>query len=195
MENRARVKRTRLTSRIGDMPVALPAGVAMKQDGAVLTISGPKGVLSEKVPDCIAVEQEGNTIRVKSKTQLKKDKCFHGMTRALLANMVTGVTQGFTKVLKIEGVGYRAALKEGHLELSLGYSNPISYPIPKGISIEYEAKENIIRVIGSNKEKVGQVSSEIRAFRPVEPYKGKGVRYQGERVIKKAGKAGKAGSK
>jgi large subunit ribosomal protein L6 len=179
MEKAARVKRIRLTSRIGDMPIVMPAGVTMKQEGAALTVSGPKGVLSEKVPDCIAIAQEGNIIRVTSKTQLKKDKCFHGMMRALLANMVTGVTQGFTKVLKIEGVGYRAALKGEILELSLGYSNPINYPIPKGISIEYEAKENIIRVIGFDKAAVGQVSSEIRAFRPVEPYKGKGVRYQG----------------
>jgi large subunit ribosomal protein L6 len=172
------------------MPIAVPAGVAIKQEGAIVTVSGPKGTLTEKVPDCVTIEQEGAVVLVKNKTQLKKHKCFHGMMRALLANMVTGVTQGFTKVLKIEGVGYRAAVNGDVLELSLGYSNPVRYPIPSGIKIEYEPKENSLKVSGSDKAAVGQVSSEIRGVRPVEPYKGKGVRYLGERVVKKAGKSG-----
>jgi len=175
------------------MPITLPAGVALKQEGSLVTVSGPKGTLTEKVPDSVAIEQEGTVVHVKSKTQLKKHKCFHGMMRALLANMVTGVTQGFVKALKIEGVGYRAAVKGEILELSLGYSNVVNYPIPKGITIEYEAKENTLKVSGNDKAAVGQVSSEIRAVRPVEPYKGKGVRYVGERVIKKAGKSGSKG--
>jgi large subunit ribosomal protein L6 len=172
------------------MPIAIPSGVTVKQEGSVVTVTGPKGTLTENVPECIAIKLEGAVIHVESKTKLKKHKCFHGMMRALLANMVTGVTQGFSKVLKIEGVGYRAAVKGSSLELNLGYSNPVLYPIPKGITMEYEAKENTIKVSGSDKAAVGQVCAEIRGVRPVEPYKGKGVRYLGERVIKKAGKSG-----
>lgn len=190
METATREKRVRVTSRIGDMPITLPSGVTLKQEGQVITVTGPKGSLTENVPESVAVKVEGSVITVASKTNLKKHKCFHGLMRALLANMVTGVTTGFTKVLHIEGVGYRAAVKGDKLELALGYSNDVVYSIPKGIVIEYDAKENNVKVSGCDKAAVGQVCAEIRAVRPVEPYKGKGVRYVGERVIKKAGKSG-----
>lgn len=183
-------KRIRVTSRIGDMPVAIPAGVTIKQDGTRVTVSGPKGSLDEKVPECIEIKIDGAVAQVNSKTSLKKHKCFHGMMRALLANMVTGVTTGFTKVLHIEGVGYRSAVKGANLELSLGYSNDVIYPIPAGITIECDPKENNIKISGTDKAAVGQVAAEIRKVRPVEPYKGKGVRYLGEVVRKKAGKSG-----
>ncbi len=172
------------------MPITLPSGVTVKQDGRILTVTGPKGTLNENVPDSVGVQIEGSLVKVISKTNLKKDKCFHGLIRALLANMVTGVTTGFTKVLHIEGVGYRSSVKGDKLELVLGYSNDVIYSIPKGITIECDAKENNIKVSGIDKAAVGQVCAEIRAVRPVEPYKGKGVRYLGERVIKKAGKSG-----
>ncbi|HPH02253.1 MAG TPA: 50S ribosomal protein L6 [Spirochaetota bacterium] len=190
METATREKRIRVTSRIGDMPITLPSGVTVKQDGRILTVTGPKGTLNENVPDSVGVQIEGSLVKVISKTNLKKDKCFHGLIRALLANMVTGVTTGFTKVLHIEGVGYRSSVKGDKLELVLGYSNDVIYSIPKGITIECDAKENNIKVSGIDKAAVGQVCAEIRAVRPVEPYKGKGVRYLGERVIKKAGKSG-----
>lgn len=190
METATREKKVRVTSRIGDMPITLPSGVTLKQESRVITVTGPKGTLSENVPESVEVDVEGSVITVKSKSVLKKYKCFHGLMRALLANMVTGVTTGFTKTLHIEGVGYRASVTGDKLVLSLGYSNDVIYDIPKGITVEYEPKENNIKVSGIDKAAVGQVCSEIRAVRPVEPYKGKGVRYVGERVIKKAGKSG-----
>lgn len=190
METATREKRVRVTSRIGDMPISLPSGVTLKHEGRVVTVTGPKGSLTENVPDSVDIKVEGNVLKVVSKTNLKKHKCFHGLMRALLSNMVTGVTTGFAKVLHIEGVGYRASVKGDKLELVLGYSNDVIYDIPKGISIEYDAKENNLKVSGSDKATVGQVCAEIRAIRPVEPYKGKGVRYLDERVIKKAGKSG-----
>jgi large subunit ribosomal protein L6 len=181
-------------SRIGKLPVTVPANVTINVADSVVHVKGPKGELSQHILPLVAVKIEDGTLRVERTGDEKAARSAHGLTRTLVANMVEGVTKGFRKSLEIQGVGYRAAKSGESLNLTLGYSHPVSYAAPKGISFTVEGT-NKIHVEGIDKQKVGQVASEIRDLRPPEPYKGKGIRYDGEIVRKKAGKAGKAGKK
>ncbi len=177
-------------SRIGKKPVAIPSGVqiALKEDE--LTIKGPKGELKRTVVAGVGVSIEADQVTVQSADESKGSRAYQGLMRSLLANMVDGVTKGFEKVLEINGVGYRAELKGNTLSLALGYSHGIEYPLPAGISAEVEKQTKVI-VRGIDKELVGATAAKIRSFRPPEPYKGKGIKYADERIIRKAGKAGK----
>jgi len=177
-------------SRIGKMPVAVPPGVTVEiTAGNFVTVKGPKGTLERKLVDDMKIEQDAGQLTVERPSELKRHKALHGLTRTLLANMVEGVTNGYTKVLEIQGVGYRAAKEGSNLNLSLGYSHPVLMVDPDGITSTVEG--NKITVTGIDKEKVGQYAADIRSKRPPEPYKGKGIRYVGEHVRRKAGKAGK----
>jgi len=174
-------------SRIGRQPVGLPKGVEARLDNGNLTVKGPKGSLEMTVhPDMVLVFEEGE-IRVERPTDQPNHRALHGLTRSLVANMVEGVTKGFERKLEIVGVGYRAEKKPHGITLSLGFSHPVEYPAPEGIELEVPAPTEVL-VKGTNKQLVGQVASEIRGFRPPEPYKGKGVRYSGEQIRRKAGK-------
>ena len=175
-------------SRIGKQPVAVPSGVDVKLDGAHLVVKGPKGQLERDVHPEMHVSVDDGEVNVTRPSDKKEHRALHGLTRALINNMVTGVTEGFERRLEIVGVGYRAEPKGKGLKLSLGFSHTIDYPAPDGIEFELPQPTNIV-VRGIDKQKVGQVAAEIRAFRPPEPYKGKGVRYAGEHVRRKAGKA------
>jgi len=175
-------------SRIGKTPISVPQGVEVKQAGSALEVKGPKGILSQHLPTGISLEIAAGMIHVKRKGDAKRVRSLHGLMRTLIANMVTGVTQGFEKGLEIVGIGYRANVQGKNLQLSLGYSHPVLYAIPEGIELVIE-KQNKITVKGIDKQKVGQVAAEIRSFRKPEPYKGKGIRYIGEQVRRKAGKA------
>ncbi len=181
-------------SRIGRMPISLPEGVRADIQGVQVTVTGPKGGLSREFhPDMKVVLEEGQ-LKVRRPTDQRHHKALHGLTRALLNNMVIGVTQGFQKQLEIHGVGYRVDLQgDGSLVLHLGFSHPVNIVPPEEIQFEVEARTKRITVRGMDKELVGQVTAEIRAWRPPEPYKGKGIRYVGEYVRRKAGKAGKVG--
>lgn len=179
-------------SRIGKRPIELPSEVQVTRENGKIKITGPKGSLECNIPRGIEVKEENNRLVVECVTSDRKGKALHGLTRTLLANMVTGVTAGYEKALEISGVGYRAELGQGVLKLSLGYSHPVEYPIPEGINIRVDRQVNIV-VSGINKELVGRVAAEIRAFKEPEPYKGKGIKYVGEKIIRKAGKA--AGSR
>jgi len=181
-------------SRIGRLPVPVPAGVDIAIDGRRMTVSGPKGTLSRELPPLIAVAREGDEIVVTRPAEDKLHKSLHGLTRTLVNNMVVGVTTGYRKGLEIVGVGYRAQKVGEKLTLSLGYSHQIEIEPPSGISFEVENPTHLA-VVGIDKELVGQVAARIRATRKPEPYKGKGVRYAGEQVRRKAGKAGKIGGK
>jgi large subunit ribosomal protein L6 len=181
-------------SRIGRAPIAIPAGVTVKVDGNVVSVKGPKGELSRAISKDIIVEIEDNTILVKRPTDEKEHRSLHGLSRTLIANMVTGVTQGFTKTLEIAGVGYRAAKAGTKLALTLGFSHPVEVEPPKGITIDVPAPNRII-VSGIDKEAVGALAAKIRSYREPEPYKGKGVRYEGEKVRRKVGKSGGKGKK
>ena len=177
-------------SRIGKMPVAIPAGVTVDlKEGNFVKVKGPKGELSRKLVDDMNIAIEEGNVVVRRPSDLKRHKSLHGLTRTLIANMVEGVTNGYTKVLEIQGVGYRAAKEGKTLNLTLGYSHPVVMTDPEGIDSVVEA--NRITISGIDKEKVGQYAAEIRAKREPEPYKGKGIRYKGEYVRRKAGKAGK----
>ena len=176
-------------SRIGKMPVAIPAGVAVTLDGSRITVKGPKGELSRTLPKDMAVAQEDGTLTVSRPSDEPGHKALHGLTRSLVANMVEGVTKGFSKNLELIGVGYKAEVRPYGLQLALGYSHPIEYRAPQGIKLTAPAPTQIV-VEGANKEVVGQVAAEIRSLRPPEPYKGKGVKYAGEQIRRKAGKAG-----
>lgn len=179
-------------SRIGRKPIPIPEGVEVKIEGKVVTVKGPKGVLTHTVPPEIDVVIEDGEIKVQRKGDNRRSKALHGLTRTLIANMVKGVTEGFEKRLEIVGVGYRAQLEGNALRLSLGYSHPVIYPIPEGIEIQVPQPTKIV-VRGIDKQRVGQVAAEIRAFRKPDSYKGKGIRYEGEVVRLKAGKGrGKA---
>jgi len=175
-------------SRIGKKPIPIPSNVDVNiaSDNTV-TVKGPKGQLSYKFNPNIIIKKEGNEIIVERKSDDGLSRALHGTTRALLANMVKGVTEGFTEELEIVGIGYRGAVKGNTLELQLGYSHPVIYPIPKDVKIEMEGT-NIIKISGIDKQKVGQVAAEIRAFREPDAYKGKGIRYKGEVIKLKAGK-------
>jgi large subunit ribosomal protein L6 len=180
-------------SRIGKKPVTIPTGVQVKIDGSEVTVKGPKGELKRTFVENISVAQEGAELKVTRPDDLRETRALHGLTRALLNNMVIGVTQGFKKTMVVEGVGYRAELAGKNLMLYLGYSHPIMIVPPDGIAIGADPKAKTISVEGIDKEKVGEISAEIRALRPPEPYKGKGIRYDNEVVRRKAGKAGKVG--
>ena len=178
-------------SRIGKMPIEVPAGVELKlEEGNVVTVKGPKGTLSRKLAPDMNIVLEDGTLTVSRPSELKRHKALHGLTRTLINNMVVGVTQGYSKTLEIVGVGYRAAKEGKVLNLTLGYSHPVKMTDPEGIESTLEGQNKII-VSGIDKEKVGQYAAEIREKRPPEPYKGKGVRYSDERVRRKVGKTGK----
>jgi large subunit ribosomal protein L6 len=178
-------------SRIGRKPVTIPSGVTVTVDGSTVKVKGPKGELSRTFEQSMKVRVEDNQVIVDRPSDDKRERALHGLTRALIANMVTGVTQGFKKTLEIVGVGYKAEKKGKNLVVSVGYSHPVNYPEPAGITLSTPAPTTIV-IEGIDKQKVGQVAAELRQFRRPEPYKGKGIRYQGEQVRRKAGKtAGK----
>ena len=178
-------------SRIGKAPIAVPGGVDVRIDGATVTVKGPKGELSRQVNDQVSVRQDGDQLVVERNADSREARALHGLTRSLIANMVTGVTEGFRKELDIVGVGYRAALKGSNaIELALGFSHPVVVDAPAGIDFVVPVPTRI-EVHGIDKQLVGQVAADIRAWRKPEPYKGKGVRYVDEHVRRKAGKAGK----
>lgn len=181
-------------SRIGKLPVAVPSGVDVKIADGEVTVKGPKGELRQQLLQVVDVRLEDGRVLVERKGDAKEHRSAHGLTRTLLNNMVEGVSKGFRKSLEIQGVGYRAAKSGENLNLTLGYSHPVSFAPPKGISITVEGT-NKIHIDGIDKQQVGQVAAEIRELRAPEPYKGKGIRYSGEIIRKKLGKAGKAGKK
>ena len=177
-------------SRIGKAPIAVPGGVTVTiAAGNIVTVKGPKGELSRSVPGAMQLAQENGQITVTRPSDEPTHKSLHGLTRTLIANMVEGVTKGFTKQLELVGVGYKAEVRPYGLQLALGFSHAIQYKAPEGIKLSAPVPTQIL-VEGSNKEVVGQVAAEIRSLRPPEPYKGKGVKYAGEQVRRKAGKAG-----
>jgi large subunit ribosomal protein L6 len=180
-------------SRVGRKPIAVPAGVDCKLDGVELKVKGPKGQLERKLHPNMQVTIESDLITVTRPTDGRVDRSLHGLTRTLVSNMVIGVTEGFSKTLNIVGVGYKVDLKGKALNLSLGYSHTIDYPAPEGIEFEVDSKKNVIIVKGKDKEVVGQVAAEIRKLRPPEPYKGKGVMYENEKIRRKAGKTATKG--
>ncbi len=178
-------------SRIGKSPIPVPSGVDVTLDGRVVRVKGPQGSLEREIPGDITVRQEDSTLLVERPNDERQNRALHGLTRSLVNNMVVGVTAGFTKELEIVGVGYRAAAPSPtRLDLALGFSHPVAVDAPAGISFECPVPTRII-VKGIDKELVGQVAANIRKIRKPEPYKGKGVRYAGERVARKAGKTGK----
>jgi len=174
-------------SRIGKKPVEIPSGVTVTLDGSVLEVKGPKGLLAMAVLDEVTVEVEESQITVQPKSKAKAARSAWGMQRTLVANLVEGVTQGFTRKLEINGVGYRAQMKGKSLNLQLGFSHDIDFPAPDGIDIK-TPDQTTIEISGIDKQKVGQVAAKIRSFRPPEPYKGKGVKYEGEYIFRKEGK-------
>ena len=178
-------------SRVGRSPIAVPSGVTVTLSGATVSVMGPLGTLERTLPQGISIAQEGDTLVVSRPDDERRHRALHGLSRSLVANMVSGVTEGFTKELEIVGVGYRATARGPNaLELALGFSHPVTVDAPEGISFEVPVPTRVI-VKGIDKEKVGQVAADIRKLRKPEPYKGKGVRYANERVIRKAGKAAK----
>ncbi len=184
----SKINSARKMSRIGKKPIPIPKGVKVEKTNGVLKVSGPKGELTAHVHPRIEVEISSDQILVKRKSDSRTDKALHGLWRALINNMVIGVSQGYTKKLEIVGIGYRAELKGKALILYLGYSHPIIFIPPDGVKIEVPQPTNIV-VSGIDKQLVGQVAAKIRSFRPPEPYKGKGIRYEGEVIRMKAGKA------
>ena len=174
-------------SRIGRQPIPVPAGVTISIEPERVIVNGPKGELSERIHRDITVEQTDGELRVTRPTDRGEHRALHGLTRTLVANMVQGVTAGFEKRLEIQGVGYRAALRGRDLELALGYSHPVSVPAPDGIEFEVPLPTRIV-VRGASKQQVGEIAAFIRKQRPPEPYKGKGIRYEGEYVARKVGK-------
>tara|TARA_Y100001968_G_scaffold21904_1_gene17334 strand:+ start:16323 stop:16862 length:540 start_codon:yes stop_codon:yes gene_type:complete len=177
-------------SRIGKKPIALPEKVAVTIDGLSVTIKGPKGELSRILPQGVTVSQDANSILISPVSDKRKSRERHGLCRSLLSNMVEGVTNGYSRKLEIVGVGSRAQVKGGKLVVSAGYSHPVEVVPPKGITFAVENNTNVT-VTGIDKELVGNEAAKIRAIRPPEPYKGKGIKFEGERIIRKAGKSGK----
>ncbi len=174
------------------MPVQIPSGVDVKIDGPIVTIKGPKGELIREFHPDMQIVREDALLRVERPNDDRKIKALHGLTRALINNMVVGVTEGYSKVLEIRGTGYRVELQGRTLVMSLGFIHDVVIDAPEGIEFDVNPRAGTVTVKGCSKELVGQVAAEIRAWRPVEPYLGKGIRYQGEHVRRKAGKAGKA---
>lgn len=181
-------------SRIGKRPISIPGKVTVAVDGQQVTVKGPKGELSRVLPVEVTVEQEGETLLVKRRDESRAARQRHGLCRTLVSNMVEGVSQGFQRRLEIQGVGYRASVQGRNLVLNVGYSNPVQIEPPEGIQVAVEANVNVI-VSGIDKEIVGNTAAQIRSVRPPEPYKGKGIRYAGEAVRRKVGKAGGKGKK
>ncbi len=178
-------------SRIGKAPISVPSGVDVTIDGSSVSVKGPKGTLAWDVPDDITVVRDGDTVTVTRPDDERSHRALHGMTRSLVANMVVGVSEGFRKELEIVGVGYRATAQgPSKIELQVGYSHPVPVDAPEGVSFEVPAPNRIV-VSGIDKQLVGQVAADIRKIRKPEPYKGKGIRYAGERVLRKAGKSAK----
>lgn len=178
-------------SRIGRMPVVVPSGVEVEIKGSLVRVKGPKGQLERVFPGMIEIRQEDSNLTVHRPSDEREHRALHGMARALLNNMVVGVSSGFEKVLEVNGVGYRAEMKGSNLVLFVGYSHPVEIEPPAGISFDVDAKTRQVKVRGSNKEEVGQMAADIRKVRPPEPYKGKGIKYLGEKIRRKAGKTGK----
>lgn len=178
-------------SRIGRLPVDIPSGVQVELTGSKVRVKGPKGELQREFSRLIGIAMEDNQLKITRNSDNPEERALHGTTRAVLANMIHGVSQGFEVILEVEGVGYRAEMEGSKLALFVGYSHPIKIEPPTGVSFETDAKTRQIKVKGFDKELVGQVAANIRKVRPPEPYHGKGLRYLGERVRRKAGKAGK----
>ena len=178
-------------SRIGRMPVVIPSGVEVEVKGSSVRVKGPKGELARTFPADMIIEVKDNQILVKRPTDEANHRALHGMTRALIQNMVTGVSTGFQKILEVNGVGYRAEMNGSNLVLHVGYSHPVTVEPPEGISFEVDQRTRQIKVNGYDRQEVGQVAANIRKIRPPEPYKGKGIKYLDERIRRKAGKAGK----
>jgi|SRR5690606_147204 len=176
-------------SRIGKLPVTVPNGVTVTLDGHRITVKGPRGELARSLPREVAVKQEDGTLTVTRPNDEQRNRAMHGLTRSLVANMVEGVTTGFRKQLDIVGVGYKAEGRPYGLQLVLGYSHPIEYRAPEGVKLSAPTPTQVV-IEGADKEAVGQVAAEIRGLRPPEPYKGKGIKYAGEQIRRKAGKAG-----
>jgi large subunit ribosomal protein L6 len=175
-------------SRIGKVPVAIPAGVTVEIKDGILTVTGKKGVLSRPIPDQVTVEVKDGHAVVAMRPGGESARNLYGLYRTLVANMVKGVAEGFTKTLEIVGVGYKAEVKQNAIQMALGYSHPVVFPLPKGISAQVEAN-TVIKVSGADKEQVGLIAAKIRSLRQPDVYKQKGIRYRGERLLKKVGKA------
>ena len=178
-------------SRIGRLPIDIPNGVQVNLNGSNVIVKGPKGEMKRDFSNTIGITMEKNQLTFTRNSEDPAERALHGTTRAVLANMIHGVSKGFQVVLEVEGVGYRAEMEGKNLALFVGYSHPVKMEPPAGISFETDAKTRQIRVLGFDKEMVGQTAANIRKVRPPEPYHGKGIRYQGERIRRKAGKAGK----
>ncbi len=176
-------------SRIGKLPIAVPKNVTVTINGNTVKVKGPKGELTRTLPAAIAIAQDGDTLNVTRPSDEAQHKALHGLSRSLVANMVEGVTKGFQKQLEIVGVGYKAETRPYGLQLALGFSHPVEYRAPAGIKLTAPQPTQIV-VDGADKEVVGQVAAELRSLRPPEPYKGKGIKYVGEQIRRKAGKAG-----
>ncbi len=183
------VVKEKIMSRVGKKPIQIPDKTTVTYQDRVFSVQGSKGALTRFIHPDVDLKIEGNTVTVSVKRQDKKSRALWGMTRALIANMVSGVSDGFERVLEINGLGYRAELKGNSIELQLGYSHPILFPLPDGISAKVD--KNIIRLSGIDKDLLGLTASSLRRLRPPEPYKGKGVKYAEERIIRKAGKTAK----
>jgi large subunit ribosomal protein L6 len=179
-------------SRVGKQPVPLPDGVTVTISGATVSVKGPKGQLSERVPSEIKVAVEGGEVQVTRPDDKKSTRALHGLTRALVANMVTGVTTQFSKELEIQGVGYRADTQGKKLVLNVGYSHPVEMPIPEGLKVSVD-RNVMVKIEGSSRQDVGQFAANVRSVRPPEPYKGKGIRYVDEHVRRKVGKTASSG--
>lgn len=176
-------------SRVGRSPITIPSGVNVTVDEAAVTVAGGKGTLTQFAMPGVTVKQEGEQVIVTRINDEPQNRAKHGLMRALVNNMVTGVSEGFSKKLEINGVGYRAAVAGSDLKMQLGFSHEVTYKVPAGITVAVE--QNIITVSGISRQQVGQVAAEIRALKKPEPYKGKGIKYEGERLIRKSGKSGK----
>lgn len=182
-------------SRIGKLPVAIPSGVKVALDASAVRLEGPKGKLQTAVPTGVEIKIEGNVVRVECLSEERKARALHGLTRKLIANMAQGVSQGFVRVLEINGVGYRAEVKGQEIHMTLGYSHPVVFRLPPGVTASVE-RQIIITLSGADRQVLGEVAAKIRSFRPPEPYKGKGIKYREEVIKRKAGKAvGSAGGK
>lgn len=177
-------------SRIGKLPIVTPAGVKVEVNGCNVKVQGSKGTLEEVIPEGVLLQIEPDSVTVKPESDSGKNSAAHGLVRSLVANMVKGVTEGFERTLEINGVGYRVAVQGNKLNFSLGYSHPVEYELPKGMTAEVD-KQTVLTLKGSDKAQLGFVAARIRSLRGPEPYKGKGIKYAEERIVRKAGKTGK----
>jgi large subunit ribosomal protein L6 len=181
-------------SRIGKLPITLPTGVKIAVDSNAIRLEGPKGKLASTIPTGVAVKVDGNVVRVERASDDHKMRSLHGLTRKLIANMAVGVSQGFNRVLEINGVGYRAEVRGQEIHMTLGYSHPVVFPLPAGVTASVE-RQVVITLSGADRQVIGEMAAKIRGLRPPEPYKGKGIKYREEVIRRKAGKAvGSAGA-